>query len=125
MFTFFLSACGGGDSAQVAMDTTAFVAKAKLEKCGDIRNKLYVLDERTVLWERAGNCADNASAQVLFGDNVDTVLCTANDTVGGQVAGCKDPANRAVFDTIRNNLNRADLGLAGSYRVREVSILAP
>lgn len=138
LITVSLSACGGGGTGgapapvspifaappvAAALLTTAFVAKARAEPCSDIRSRLLVLDTRMVLWDRAGSCPDNASAQVLFGATVDSVLCSASDTIAGPVVSCKDAADRALFDTLRKNLDRADLGVAGTFSVREVAFL--
>lgn len=140
LVTLFLSACGGGGGAgpapviispgiqlgepsPVAFVTTAFVARARVEHCSEVRNRLFVIDNRLVLWDRAGNCPDNANAQVLFGANVDTVLCSAGDSIAGPVVSCKNASDRALFDTLRKNLDRADLGIGGTYSVREVSFL--
>lgn len=134
-----LAGCGGGGGVNTpviispgiaigepvpgAFVTTAFVAKARVEQCSDIRNKLYVIDNKMVLSDRAGNCPDNGKAQVLYGSNVDTVLCYAADSIAGPVTSCKDDANRALFDTIRKNLDRADLGLGGAHTVKAVDFL--
>ena len=134
MIAVLLTACGGGggpastpvitapgiqigEPTPGAFATAAFVAKARVEHCSELRNKLYVIDNRMVLWDRAGNCPDNSNAQVLFGATVDTVLCSAGDSIAGPVVSCKDAADRPPFDTIRKNLERADLGLAGSHSV--------
>lgn len=134
-----LSACGGGggggtvpapviispgiqigEPSPVAFVTTAFVTRARAENCSEIRNRLFVVDNRMVLWDRVGKCPDNASAQVLFGANVDTVLCSAGDSIAGPVVSCKNAADRTLFDTLRKNLDRADLGVAPGHSVREV-----
>lgn len=145
MFALLLSACGGGGDAitaalvtapvsnapgirigepsPAAFATVVFVTRARLENCSDIRNRLYVIDKRMVLWDRAGNCPDNGHAQILFGADVDTVLCSASDSIAGPLVSCKDPADRALFDTIRQNLGRTDLGLAATHSVVEVNFL--
>lgn len=137
MIAVMLSACGGesastlsaanvmqsGEPPPVLLATTAFVSRARLEHCSEVRNRLFVLDNRMVLWDRVGNCPDNSFAQVLFGANVDTILCSAKETIAGPVVSCTDPANRALFDTIRNNLPRTDLGLGAGHSVTEVNFL--
>ncbi len=122
MIAVLLSACGGGETTP--LDTTTFVANARRQDCSGIRNKLYVIDNRTVLSERIGNCPDNSYAQVLYGANVETVLCYAQQTIAGPVSSCKEPAYAALFDTMRKNLDRPDLGLGASHSVREVSFVS-
>lgn len=141
MSALMLAACGGGGGAPVntpviispgigigepiesALVTSAFVAKARVEPCSDLRNKLYVIDNSMVLSDRAGSCPDNGSAQVLYGSSVDTVLCYAADSIAGPVASCKDESQRALFDTMRNNLERDDLGLGAAHTVKPVDFL--
>ena len=133
-----LTACGGGSApgpvfnapgtgigqpAPVELSSAPFVAKARLEPCSDLRNKLYVIDNKMVLHDRAGNCPDNGSAQVLYGANPETVLCRSGDSIAGPVISCADPANRSLFDSLRANLGKADLGLGAGYTVKPVAFV--
>ncbi len=133
-----LSACGGGGGSTtppqilpdppkavepVALDPAPFVTRARVEACSDLVNKLYVIDNQMVLSDRAGNCADNADGQVLYGAKVDTILCQAGDTIAGRVVSCKDETRRALFDTMRANLHKADLGLGTGHTVKPVAVL--
>ena len=139
MSALALSACGGGGGVNTpvlispgigigepnpsALVTTPFVEKARTESCSDLRNKLYVIDGKMVLSERRGNCADNSYGHVLYGASVDKVLCYAADSIAGPVVSCKDEADRALFDTVRKNLDRPGLGLDASHTVKEVFFL--
>lgn len=134
-----LSACGGGDGGSTPvlispgigigeptpqpLVLTPFIEKARTEACSEQRNKLFVIDNKMVLSDRVGNCADNSYAQVLYGASVDNILCYAADSIAGPVVSCKDEASRAVFDTARKNLDRPDLGLSAAHTVKEVFFL--
>ena len=133
-----LTACGGngapgavvdppgiriGEPPPVELSSAAFVAIAKAEPCGHFRNKLYVIDNKMVLHDRAGNCPDNGNAQVLYGATVDTIVCQSADGIAGTIISCKDAANRPLFDTLRANLGKADLGLGAGHTVKAVEFV--
>jgi hypothetical protein len=111
-----------GQSATPALD--AFQAMARAAGCSEQRNRLFVIDGTQVLWDHAGNCADAAYGQVLFGATPDAVLCTSGDTLAGPRTGCTDPALRPLFDTVLANLDKADLGLGSAHKVERVDFLA-
>ena len=111
-----------GQSAPPALD--AFQAMARAAGCSEQRNRLFVIDGTQVLWDHAGNCADAAYGQVLFGATPDAVLCTSGDTLAGPRTGCTDPALRPLFDTVLANLDKADLGLGSAHKVERVDFLA-
>jgi len=127
-----LAACGGGESQaplnapdiQIGEQTPVppaigpFIAMARAEPCSGIRNRLYVLDDRMVIWDRVGNCPDNSSSLVLYGANVEAVLCSSADTIAGTITSCKDEAHRPLFDILRQNLDRPDLGLGGAHTLK-------
>jgi hypothetical protein len=133
----FLTACGGGESpaplhapdiqtgeqAPVPPAIGPFIAMARVEPCSDIRNRLFVLDDRMVIWDRVGNCRDNGSSLVLYGANVEAVLCSSVDTIAGLVTSCKDEAHRPLFDILRKNLDRPDLGLGGAHTLKIVDFV--
>ncbi len=123
-----LSACGGGDSGSgpgstPSIEIAPFIAIARAEQCSDIRNRLFIIDNKMVLSERAGNCPDNSYAVVLYGATVDTILCQARDSIAGPMVSCNDKESRPLFDTIRNNLDKPDLGLGAGYTVEQVAFL--
>ncbi|MES2298397.1 MAG: protease complex subunit PrcB family protein [Pseudomonadota bacterium] len=116
-------AVGEPSPAAAALDNLPFVAMARSAPCSEVRNHLYVIDQKQVFWDRAGNCADNAYAQVLFGANPNTVLCTSADTIAGPRTTCTDENARALFETARQNAGKADLGLGASHAVKALSFL--
>lgn len=137
-----LAACGGGgDSATVMNNRQAgqgiavgepnggvpvvseYIKMAQEASCASTRNNLYVVDSKYVLWDRAGNCADNSYGQVLMGANPQAVLCSAGQTVAGPRTACSDDSARALFDTMLNNLDKDDLGLGAGHKVEPVNFL--
>ncbi len=105
------------------LDTTEFVVMARAASCNDLRNRLLVIDEKQVLWDRAGKCSDNSYAQVLFGNSSKTALCSVSDSIAGPRTVCNDDKFKDQFATIVKNLDKADLGLGAGHTVREVSFL--
>ena len=138
-----LAACGGGGSdgntamrnQQAGQGITVgepnggvpvvseYIKMAQEASCASTRNKLYLVDSKYVLWDRAGNCADNSYGQVLMGATPQAVLCSAGQTIAGQRTSCADESARSLFDTMLNNLDKADLGLGASHKVEPVGFL--
>lgn len=136
-----LAACGGGDGASEMGNRQAsrgiavgepnggvpvvseYIKMAQGASCASTRNNLYVIDSKYVLWDRAGNCADNAYGQQLMGPTPEAVLCTAGQTIAGPRTSCSDDSVRALFDTMLNNLDKADLGLGAGHKVEPVGFL--
>jgi hypothetical protein len=137
-----LAGCGGGSGAQpdrqagqvsqgvavgepapVALALADFQARARAAACTETRNRLFVIDGTKVLWDHAGNCADASYEQVLYGAKPDTVLCSHGDTIAGPRTTCPDAASRSLFDTIVQNLDKADLGLGSTHKVERISFL--
>lgn len=137
-----LAGCGGsGDSAATMRNQQAgpgiavgepnggvpvvseYVKQAQEASCTDYRNRLYLIDNKYVFWDRAGNCADASHAQSLMGETPQAVLCTAGDSIAGPRTSCQDESVRPLFDTILKNLDKADLGLAGNHKVEPIRFL--
>jgi len=137
-----LAACGGGGGSTAVMrNQTAgqgiavgepnggvpvvseYIKMAQEASCASTRNQLYVVDSKYVLWDRAGNCADNSYGQTLMGANPQAVLCTSGETIAGPRTSCKDESVRALFDTMLKNLDKADLGLGAGHKVEPVGFL--
>lgn len=138
-----LAACGGAgtESAAVMKNQTAgqgiavgepnggvpvvseYIKMAQEASCASTRNNLYVVDSKYVLWDRAGNCADNSYGQTLMGATPQAVLCTSGDTIAGPRTSCLDAGVRPLFDTMLNNLDKADLGLGAGHKVEPVGFL--
>jgi hypothetical protein len=94
--------------------------------CAGIRNRVLLIqdaqrpDERVVLLDQAGDCADASYRQVLFGGGGDRVLCSNADSIAGPQKNCAVPSHSGMFDTILANLDREDLGLGAGYYVMPV-----
>lgn len=94
--------------------------------CAGIRNRVLLIqnnaqpDQRVVLLDQAGRCADAAYRQILFGAEGDNVLCSNEQTIAGPRKSCPVPAHAAVFETILANLEEEDLGLGSGYHVGQV-----
>jgi hypothetical protein len=132
-----LAGCGAGSGAQpdrqagqvsqggepAALAISDFQAMARDASCSENRNRLFIIDARQVLWDRAGNCADAAYGQTLFGAKPDAVLCTSGDTIAGPRTSCLDAASLGMFETIVKNLDKADFGLGSAHKVERVDFL--
>jgi hypothetical protein len=94
---------------------------ARKSPCTQTGNRLYLIDGKSVLWDRAGHCPDNAYEQTWFGATPDEVLCRARDTIAGPRKTC-DPLRSDEFDTMIENLDAPDLGLGGGHKVERISL---
>ncbi|MFZ3288818.1 MAG: protease complex subunit PrcB family protein [Telluria sp.] len=107
-----------------APDTQAFVALARSQDCAATRNRLFLIDQKFVFWDRADSaCYDASYARQLFGATPQTVLCANGDSIAGPMTSCTDEKYRAMFDTILKNLDDANLGLGGSSKVEAIPFL--
>lgn len=105
---------------RAAIDLESFRAMARTSQCADARNRLYLIDEILVFWDRAGSCADAAYALTLFGGAIDNQLCKFQDSIAGPMKGCSDSRFGSLFDTIIANADKPDLGLGPGHRVRAI-----
>jgi hypothetical protein len=130
-----LGGCGGGDGMadrvagiavgepNGAMPVTAeFVATAQGAACAELRNRLLLIDQRMVYWDRAGNCADNSYARALYGATPQQMLCSVADSIAGPRTVCANESARALFNTIEANRDKADLGLGSTHQVETISV---
>ncbi|MCC2970712.1 protease complex subunit PrcB family protein [Massilia sp. IC2-476] len=140
-FCATLAACGGGSDSPAMPDRLAgngiavgepnggapvvseFIKLAQDASCATTRNNLFVVDGKYVLWDRAGECADNAAALKLMGPTPGAVLCEAADGIAGPRSSCSDDKLLPLFDTMRKNVDKPDLGLGSSHRVDYVPFL--
>jgi hypothetical protein len=136
-----LAGCGGGgDSAPTdrqagniavgepnggRLDTTKFVALAQQEACADSHNRLFVIDQQYVFWDRAGRCADNAYSFRLYGATPEQQLCSSGDSIAGPRTSCVDDKHRKLFDTLVQNAGRPDLGLGSDHKIEKIGVLTP
>lgn len=128
MLATSLAGCGGGgkvDQPVVApLATAEFVSLAKDASCANLRNRLFVIDQKQVFWDKAGTCADASYSQVLFGNTPQTILCTSADSIAGPRTFCNDQQYLDLFQTITKNLDKADLGLGSAHQVQQLSVPA-
>ncbi len=117
-----LASCAGKTGEpKSSVDLAPFKAMAKGGGCADIRNRLFLIDDKLVFWDTQGNCADAAYDQTLYGSAPDQILCTFHDSIAGPVNKCQDEQYRNLFDTMVANLDKADLGLGSGHTVQQIS----
>jgi hypothetical protein len=97
---------------------------ARSARCASDRNKVFVIDNALMLWDRAGQCPDNASEQVLYAWPSSDVKCVQSQTLAGPAVRCNEATDRQLFETMLNNLDRADLGLGAGHLVSVVDLLS-
>jgi hypothetical protein len=118
-----LSAGCNNDSTTTTsgIDLTAFKAMAASADCDDIRNRLFLIDERMVFWDREGSCADGHYALVLFAETIDTYFCERHESIGGpNETQCPVESYRALFETMVHNLDDPQLGLGPGHTVEPI-----
>jgi hypothetical protein len=117
-----LTGCAGRSAEpDSAVELAPFKEMARDGGCADVRNRLFVIDDQLVFWERVGNCADAAYGQALYGSTPDQVLCVSHDSIAGPVKNCQDARYQEMFDTMTANLDKLDLGLGPGHTVQSVS----
>lgn len=134
MLGLTLVGCGGGSNGlnqpsaapqvEAAIKTEDFVALTVNANCANTRNRLFVIDAKYVLWDKAGACADAAYSQTLFGRTPQSVLCTNGDTIAGPRSSCTDQQYANLFQTVISNLDKPDLGLGSSHNIVIVPVSA-
>ncbi|MES2127892.1 MAG: hypothetical protein V4463_11525 [Pseudomonadota bacterium] len=101
-----------------------FVTMARASACSRTRNRVFIIDQKQVFWDRADlMCADSSYSQQLFGATPQTPLCSYGDSIAGPRESCTDDKYKAQFDTMRANLDKPDLGLGAGHKVEEVAVL--
>jgi hypothetical protein len=116
-----LASCAGNSTEpRSAVDLAPFKKMARAGGCADIRNRLFLIDDQLVFWDRAGNCADGAYGQTLYGSTPDQVLCVLHDSIAGPMKNCRDERYQDTFDTMTANLDKRDLGLGPGHTVQPV-----
>jgi hypothetical protein len=128
------SAAPGGQSAPIAVGEPSpaalvvkadFVSMARAASCSELRNRLFIIDQKQVLWDRTGNCPDNAPSLTLFGALPSQQLCLSGGLLSGPRTSCADDSKRAQFETMVNNIDKADLGLGAGHTIEIVNVLPP
>jgi hypothetical protein len=105
-----------------AVDLAPFKELARAGGCADIRNRLFLIDDQWVFWDRAGHCADAAYGETLYGSTPDQVLCVSHDSIAGPVKDCREKRYQAMFDTMIANLDKPALGLGTEHTVQPVPV---
>lgn len=134
-----LAGCGGGGTMSTGTSQQAgqgvavgepnggqpvaseFIKMAQAADCAEWGNRLFLIDNKMVYWERAGNCPDNGYQRTLYGPTTQAVLCTQYDSIAGPFTSCANSTNRELFDVILKNRNAPDLGLSASgHKVEQI-----
>lgn len=102
-------------------DPALFVAMAGRSACAGSANRLFVIDNRYVYWDRGASCQDQT--QRLYGNTTEQLLCVQADSNKIPYTNCIDASVRTLFDTILGNRQAADLGLGARHTVTELGIL--
>lgn len=118
-----------GDSEQFsdasippALNTTDFIAIAKGACCANLRNRLFVIDQKHVFWDKASSYPDASFSQVLYGNTPQIILCSSADSILGPRTFYNDEDYRTLFETIVQNLNKPDLGLNNRHQVQQLTV---
>ncbi len=122
-----ISGCGGGGKltetpTTLPLVTTDFIALASGASCANLRNRMFVIDQKQVIWDKAGTCADASYELALFGNTTKDVLCSSADSIAGPKTSCTDTQYRSMFDLISKNLDKADLGLGSAHKVTQLTV---
>lgn len=104
------------------MSIASFKTLAGQAGCAQIRNDLYLIDSKMVVWLRQGNCPDNGYTYTLYARNPQEPLCVSRDSMAGPNTSCVDDSYVELFDTIIGNLDDARLGLDSGHRVEPISL---
>ncbi len=116
-----LASCAGNTSEpRSTVDLAPFQKMAGLGSCADIRNRLFLIDDQLVFWDSAGNCADAAYSETLYGRTPDQILCVLHDSIAGPMKNCQAERYQGLFDTMTANLDKPDLGLGSEHTVQPV-----
>ena len=109
---------------EISLDISLFIEMARNASCADVKNRLYVIDNRLVFWTSVGNCDDAGYAHILYGATPQEKLCSLADSFVGPQRSCQ-PEQDAMFQTILDNLDKPDLGLGDAHQVLLTDLLAP
>lgn len=133
-----LAGCGGGgstgsDQSQQSsggtvivpvVDTAPFIQMAQgAADCSDMKNRLWLVDGKQVVWDRKGNCPDAGWSVKLFGATPQQQLCSSEDSIAGPQTKCADESMRAMFTTISQSLESPNLGLAAGHTVQAIPFI--
>ncbi|MFP5393757.1 MAG: hypothetical protein ACLGI6_19775 [Gammaproteobacteria bacterium] len=103
------------------MASAKFITQAQAEVCAERHNRLYVIDQQYVFWDRASNCGDNSYAYRLYGSSPEVELCSQTDSIIGPQTKCKDDKSRQLFETLVANRDAPGLGLGEGHKIEKLS----
>ena len=106
--------------SSLQIDLLPFQKLAHHAKCAELRNRLFLIDNELVFWERDGNCPDNSFSQILFGKTPQEILCMYRDSVGGPKKTINNEAYQEMFQTILSHIYSENLGLDSKHKVKEI-----
>lgn len=107
--------------SQHAIYLEPFKELARGSSCADKSNRLFLIDDRLVFWDRDSHCADAAYARILYVGSVDHVVCDLHDSIAGPQRNCREPdADTKLFDIMIENLEAPDLGLGSEHTVKPI-----
>jgi len=116
----YVATRGDGSTGTVGIDLENFREMARNETWANIRNQLFVIDNKLVFWIVEGQRPDAGYGYFLFGNNTENIICSRTDSIGGPQEICNDNNYRDLFHTMINNLNASDFGLGPTHQVIEV-----
>lgn len=120
LFALLLAGCVGPRPLP-AVDPATFIALATQSPCANGGNRLFIIDQRYVFWDRGASCQDQV--QRLYGARASAPLCLHVTSATGPYTSCSDPAARAMFDTILANRQAVDLGLGSGHAVAALGLV--
>ena len=119
-----LPACSDNDDPMGSndqIDLEPFKAMARADPEWDLKNRLSLIDDELVFWDRRRTCCDYTYHETLFGETPEQILCDSYQIAGPvPLMECPDPRYRDAFDTIIQNLDEPDLGLGNDHEVELV-----
>ena len=113
-----------GEPAPNGVNREAFIQLANQAECGDLRNRLFLIDGKQVFSDIQGNCADAGHVRALYGSTPSDLQCSSKDSIAGPVTSCATTASRPLFDTMLKNLDKPDLGLGKDHTVERIDFLS-
>ena len=108
-------------TSKVTLDTAPFIQMVQDAQCAEGRNRIYVIDDQFVFWERrCPSCPDNSWSLELYGSTVNQLLCRKGDSIAGPRETILDDQHKALFHTIIANLDAPDLGLGSAHKMKRL-----
>lgn len=103
-------------------DLEIFKSQARSAMCSDLKNRLFLIDNKLVFWQVEGNCPDGGYGLILYDKSSHQILCSERESIGGPRITINDDTYKQLFDTITQNLEKSNLGLSPDHNVEEISL---